>query len=69
MPPECVTPCAPNDNFYTARWIEADDLREIIISARLLDDHNPLNVLTELEHIAENEYGLCSPFLIPDENT
>lgn len=57
-------PCASQKDLYTARWIEADDLREIIISARLLDDHNPLNVLTELETIATSEFGLSSPFTI-----
>jgi len=53
---------------YTAQWIEASDLREIIICAHLLDDHNPLNVLTELEEIASGEFGLCSPFTIVDQS-
>lgn len=49
-------------NAYKARWIEASDLNEIIISAHLLDDHNPLNVLEELENIAKEEYDLSPPF-------
>ena len=57
--PSC--PCTSTKQAYTARWIEPNDLKEIIISARLLDDHNPLNVLTELEEMA-NEFGLHSPF-------
>lgn len=51
-------------DLYTAQWIEANDLSEIIISARLLDDHNPLNVLNELEYLANEEFGLSSPFTI-----
>jgi hypothetical protein len=61
---QSIYPCSSRHDLYTAQWIEANDLREIIISARLLDDHNPLNVLNELEYLANEEFGLSSPFTI-----
>ena len=62
-PASHIRPCDSTKEIYTARWIEADDLRDIIISARILDDHNPRNVLTELEELA-NEFALSSPFTL-----
>jgi sn1-specific diacylglycerol lipase len=54
-------------NPYTARWIEASDLGEVIISSHLLADHDPLHVLNELERIAA-VFGLSPPFTIPARN-
>jgi sn1-specific diacylglycerol lipase len=53
-----------HDNPYTARWVEASDLGEVIISSHLLDDHHPLHVLNELEQIAAT-FGLSPPFTVP----
>lgn len=53
-----------HNNQYTARWVEASDLGEVIISSHLLDDHDPLHVLNELERIAAT-FGLSPPFTIP----
>jgi len=62
-------PCGGSrGSLYTAQWIEASDLSEITISAHLLDDHIPLNVLTELEQIAA-EFGLSSPFTLNEESS
>jgi sn1-specific diacylglycerol lipase len=65
-----TTSCCPlscktgHDNPYTARWVEASDLGEVIISSHLLDDHDPLHGLNELERIAAT-FGLSPPFTIP----
>jgi sn1-specific diacylglycerol lipase len=62
----CLLSCktAGHVNPYTATWVEASDLGEVIISSHLLDDHNPLNVLNELERIADT-CGLSPPYTIP----
>jgi sn1-specific diacylglycerol lipase len=63
----CLLSCKTDghDNPYTATWVEASDLSEVIISSHLLDDHHPLNVLKELERIAD-AFGLSPPFTIPE---
>ena len=62
----CLLSCKNDgqDNPYTATWIEASDLSEVIISPHLLNDHDPLNVLNELERIA-CAFGLSPPFTMP----
>jgi hypothetical protein len=64
--PSCLLSCKTDghDNPYTATWVEASDLSEVIISSHLLNDHHPLNVLNELERIAD-AFGLSPPFTIP----
>jgi sn1-specific diacylglycerol lipase len=62
----CLLSCKTDghDNPYTASWVAASDLSEVIISSHLLNDHDPLNVLNELERIADT-FGLSPPFTIP----
>lgn len=50
----------PDD--YVARYAEVDDLQEIIISSNFLTDHQPWNVLSELEQVAE-AFGLKAPYM------
>jgi len=51
---------------YAARWAQAHDFKEIIISSHFLDDHSSTNVLRELERTAE-VFGLSSPYTIEEE--
>ena len=45
-----------------ARWAEAEDFSEIMISCSMLDDHDPQKISKELHSMAER-FGLDTPFL------
>lgn len=51
---------------YAARWAHRDDLTEIFISSHFLEDHKTINVLSELERVAEF-FGVASPYTLDDE--
>lgn len=51
---------------YTARWVKRSDLRKIIISSRLLLDHDPIGVKHKIQQVAREQFGLENPFL-PDD--
>jgi hypothetical protein len=50
---------------YTARWAKPKYLRKIIISSRLLLDHDPIGLKYKIQEVAHEQYGLDHPFL-PD---
>lgn len=70
-PSGCFSCCdsseARRETPYAARWAQANDFCEIIISSHCLDDHSTVNVLGELERTAA-VFGLSPPYTIQDGN-
>jgi hypothetical protein len=47
---------------YMARWAKRRDFRRIIISPRLLLDHDPIGVKQKIQEVAREQFGLEMPF-------
>lgn len=47
---------------YTARWAKRSDFRRIIISSRLLLDHDPIGVKQKIQEVAHEKFDLDYPF-------
>ena len=63
----CSRPTVDEDQNtpYAARWAQAHDFKEILISPHFLNDHSTVNVMRELERTAE-VFGLSSPYTIDE---
>jgi len=51
---------------YDARWAEAEDFGEILVSNSMMLDHDPLNVCLAIEGIASS-MGLEEPYLLREK--
>lgn len=51
---------------YDARWAEAGDFEEIIVSNSMVADHDPLNVCEAIEGVAR-AMGLREPYVVKEE--
>ncbi len=50
-----------NPTFYVARWIQRKDLRNIILSSHMLNDHVPGNMSRKIQKVAETIFDLKPP--------
>lgn len=50
----------------SVRWVQREDLAEVLISSHFVEDHKSENVLQQLERAA-NEFGLSSPFIVEEK--
>lgn len=56
-----IKPKSEKRKKFTARWTQTGDLKTIIISTRVLFDHNPIAVKKRLQDVAA-EFGLKPPY-------
>jgi len=71
-PSGCCSCCSKIDSVleehvpHSIRWVERDDLAEVLISSHFVEDHKSPNVLEQLERVAE-DFGLLSAPFLPEE--
>jgi hypothetical protein len=46
---------------YVPRWIQREDLQQVILSSHLVGDHEPTNVKRQIQKVAEAKFGLTPP--------
>ena len=50
---------------YTARWAKKEDFKSVVLSSRLMSDHDPIQVKNQLRALAQNHFGLSSNNISP----